>query len=87
LRRRGKRRPKKPAAAEITVANGEKSAGALAGARTRAGTGPWPLLLDLLGPPGSAALIADTPSTPAILQMGCEKSLAKLGTGKQDLDS
>lgn len=29
---------------------------------------------------GSAALSADTPSTPAILQIGCEKSFCKLGS-------
>ena len=29
---------------------------------------------------GNAALIADTPSAPAILQIGCEKSLCKLGS-------
>ena len=29
---------------------------------------------------GSPLLIADTPSSPAILQMGCEKSLCRLGT-------
>jgi hypothetical protein len=29
---------------------------------------------------GSAALMAETPSTPAILQIGCEKSFARLGT-------
>ena len=28
---------------------------------------------------GSPALIAETPSTPAILQIGCEKSFARLG--------
>ena len=30
---------------------------------------------------GNAALMADTPSTPAILQIGWEKSAARLGTG------
>ena len=30
---------------------------------------------------GNAALMPETPSAPAILQMGCEKSARRLGTG------
>jgi hypothetical protein len=34
---------------------------------------------------GSALLMAETVSTPAMLQIGCEKSFARLGTGTSPL--
>lgn len=44
---------------------------------TRAG----PYFFSVVEMGGSAALIADTVSSPAIAQTGCEKSLASDGTG------
>jgi hypothetical protein len=49
-------------------------------ARAKPPSPPWPLFNLYFRVGGSAALIDDTLSTPAILQIGCEKSLCKLGS-------